>query len=347
LLVEAGQERERMLDMDRRLRPVRQRTFLVLAGALVLAAPWTGWWTLAPLVLAGALFRAAEGRIDRASHPEYWMFGAWAAAELIIAGSILLTGDAAIFLLALLAVPVVTLSARFSTRGIWLGVGLAVILILVVAIAADPHAVAENPPVVIAPIAVIVAASMLSAALKQSDIEHRDKAVLDPLTGLLNRSSLGARAKELEYQSALTREPVGIVLLDLDKFKLVNDSLGHAAGDGVLVDVAYRLRKGLRSYDLIYRVGGDEILILLPGADIIRARSIGNSARSIVREVQVGLDRTPVTASCGVSASHPGEPFNFKAVSTRADRALYAAKEADGLAVEENGAVEHFGAISA
>jgi len=74
-----------MLDMDRRLRPVRQRTFLVLAGALVPAGPWAGWWTLVPLVLAGVLFRAAEARIDRASHPEYWMFGAWTAAELIIA----------------------------------------------------------------------------------------------------------------------------------------------------------------------------------------------------------------------------------------------------------------------
>jgi hypothetical protein len=60
-----------MLDMDRRLRPVRQRTFLVLAGALVLAGPWAGWWTLVPLVLAGALFRAVEARIDRASHPNW------------------------------------------------------------------------------------------------------------------------------------------------------------------------------------------------------------------------------------------------------------------------------------
>lgn len=346
LLVEDGSERERMLDMDRRLRPVRQRTFLVLAGALVLAGPWVGWWTLVPLALAGALFRAAEARIDRASHPEYWMFGAWTAAELIIALSVLLTGNSAIFLLALLAVPVVTLSARFSTKVIWLGVGLAVILILAVAKAADSQTVAENPPLVIAPIAVVVAASMLSAALKQSDIEHRDKAILDPLTGLLNRGSLESRAKELEYQSALTREPVGVVLLDLDNFKLVNDSLGHAAGDGVLVDVAYRLRKGLRSYDLIYRVGGDEILILLPGADIDQARSVGDCARSNVRQVQAGLDRTRVTASCGVSASRAGEPFDFKAISARADQALYAAKKGDGLAAEESGAVERIGAAS-
>lgn len=335
-----------MLDMDRRLRPVRLRTFLVLAGALVLAAPWAGWWTLAPLVLAGALFRGVEGRIDGASRPEYWMFGAWAAAELIIGASILLTGDSAIFLLALLAVPVVTLSARFPTKGIWLGVGLAAVLILAVAIRADSQAVTENPPLVIAPIAVVVAASMLSAALKQSDIDHRDKAILDPLTGLLNRSSLETRAKELEHQSTLTREPVGIVLLDLDNFKLVNDSLGHAAGDGVLVEVAYRLRKGLRSYDLIYRVGGDEVLILLPGADLDHARSVGDSARSIVREVQVGLD-WQVTASCGVSSSRPGEPFDFETISACADRALYAAKETEGLAVQESGTVEHFGVASA
>ncbi len=74
-----------MLDMDRRLRPVRQRTFLVFAGALVLAGPWAGWWRLVPLVLAGTLFRAAEARIDRVSHPEYWTFAAWIATELIVA----------------------------------------------------------------------------------------------------------------------------------------------------------------------------------------------------------------------------------------------------------------------
>lgn len=336
-----------MLDMDRRLRPVRQRTFLVLAVALLLAAPWVGWWTLGPLVLAGIVFRAVEGRIDRASRPEYWMFSAWAAAEVIIAVSLLLTGESAISMLALLAVPVVTLSARFSSKGISVGVALAIALIVIVAVLANSNAVADDPPLVIAPIAVVVAASMLSTALMHSDVEHRDKAVLDPLTGLLNRSSLKVRVQELEHQSTMTREPVGVALLDLDDFKRVNDSLGHAAGDGVLVDVAYRLRKGLRSYDLIYRIGGDEILILVPGADIDHARLVGQNARLIVRQAQVGLDGTSITASCGVSASHVGEPFDFRAVSACADRALYAAKKADGLAIEESKTIEHFGAAFA
>jgi diguanylate cyclase (GGDEF)-like protein len=343
-LVENGPERERMLDMDRRLRPVRLRTFLILTVALLFAAPWAGWWTLGPLVLAGIVFRAVEGKVDQAFRPEYWMFGAWAAAEVIIAASILLTGESAISMLALLAVPVVTLSARFSSKGIWVGVALAIALILLVAVAADSHAVVDDPPLVIAPIAVVVAASMLSTALMHSDVEHRDKAVLDPLTGLLNRSSLEARAMELEHQSTMTRAPVGVVLLDLDNFKRVNDSYGHAAGDGVLVDVAYRLRKGLRSYDLIYRIGGDEILILVPGADLEHVQSVGQKARLIVQQVQAGLDGQSVTASCGVSASQAGEPFDFAAVSACADRALYAAKKSDGLVARESGRIERFGA---
>ena len=347
LLVEDGSERERMLDMDRRLRPVRQRTFLVLAGALALAAPWTGWWTLGPLALAWVLFRTTEGRINQTSHPEYWMFGAWAGAEIIIAASILLTGDSAVSMLALLAVPVVTLSARFSSRGIWIGVALAILLIVAVAMIADSRGVIGDPPLVIAPVAVVVAASLLSTALMRSDVEHRDKAILDPLTGLLNRSSLETRAKELEQQSAISREPVGVVLLDLDDFKRINDTFGHAAGDGVLIDVSYRLRKGLRSYDLIYRIGGDEILILVPGADIDHARSVGHQARLIVRQAQVGLDEASITASCGVGASHAGEPFDFKTVLACADQALYAAKKADGLAVQQSGTTEHFGAVSA
>ena len=103
------------------------------------------------MLLAGIVFRVVEKKIDLAGHPEYWMFGAWAAAETIIAASITLTGASAISMLALLTVPVVTLSARFSSRGIWVGVSLAIALTLAVAFGTDPRAVANNPPLVIAP----------------------------------------------------------------------------------------------------------------------------------------------------------------------------------------------------
>jgi diguanylate cyclase (GGDEF)-like protein len=166
-----------------------------------------------------------------------------------------------------------------------------------------------------------------------------------PLTNLLNRRSLKARAKEIEHQSALSREPVGVVYLDLDKFKRVNDSLGHEAGDAVLVDVAYQLRKGLRAYDLIYRLGGDEFLVLVLGADLVHARRVGEDARAIISQTQVAPG-IAVTASCDVSASVDGDPFNFAAVSAHADRALNQAKRGGGFASEEGTRVECFGAMA-
>jgi diguanylate cyclase (GGDEF)-like protein len=344
-LVAGGTARQRMLDMDRRLRPIRLRTFLVAALALLVAGPWTGWWTLLPLLIAAAVFRLTDTQTDRASRPEYWMFGAWAAAEAIIAASVALTSDSAISLLVLLAIPVVTLSARFSTHGIWAGGAIAVALMIAVALGTDAGGVAANPPLLIAPLAIVVAGAGLSTPLMSSDVEHRDKAILDPLTNLLNRRSLEARAREIEHQSALTREPVGVVYLDLDKFKRVNDLLGHEAGDTVLVDVAYQLRKGLRAYDLIYRLGGDEFLVLVPGADLAHTCRVGHDARAIIGQAQVGPGMA-VTASCGVSASAEGDPFNFATVSARADRALCEAKRGIGFACEDGAYVERFGAVA-
>src|SRR5947209_9231727 len=81
-------DRERMLDMDGRLRPARQRSFLVLAAALVACGPWLGWWTLAPLFAAGVLFAIADKRMHTMRRPEYVMFAAWAGSEVIIAISV-------------------------------------------------------------------------------------------------------------------------------------------------------------------------------------------------------------------------------------------------------------------
>jgi diguanylate cyclase (GGDEF)-like protein len=344
-LVAGGTARQRMLDVDRRLRPIRLRTFLIVAAAFLAAGPWTGWWTLLPLLIAVPVFRLAETWTDRASHPEYWMFGAWAAVEAIIAVSVALAGDSAISMLVLLTIPVVTLSVRFSMRGTWAGGAIAVALMIAVAFGTGAGSVVANPPLLIALLTVVVAGATLSTPLMRSDVEHRDQAILDPLTNLLNRRSLDVRAKEIEHQSALTREPVGVVYLDLDKFKSVNALLGHEVGNAVLADVAHQLRKGLRAYDLIYRLGADEFLILVPGADLAHARRVGLDAQAIVSRARVGPG-VAVTASCGVSASVEGDPFDFATISAHADRALCEAKRGDGFACQEGAYVKRFGAMA-
>jgi diguanylate cyclase (GGDEF)-like protein len=147
---------------------------------------------------------------------------------------------------------------------------------------------------------------------------------MDPLTQLLNRKALIARALELEEQARLTGEPVGVLVGDLDHFKAVNDRHGHQTGDAVLRDCAYRMRKELRAYDLAYRLGGEEFLVLLPGAGLDETAELAERLRvAIADEPVAGL---PVTMSFGVAATCPGEAFAFDALYSRADAAMYHAK---------------------
>lgn len=328
-LIDGGSDRERMLDMDRRLRPVRVRTLAVLTLALLAAGPWVGWWTIAPLMFAMVVFGLADTRVEDARRPEYWMFAAWAGSEAIIALSLALTGEAAVAMLAILAIPIVTLSARFSTRGIVLGVTTALALMLTVAFVTNSQEVIDNPPLLIAPMAVVIAVAMLSTALMHSDVEHRSMAVLDQLTGLLNRNALEARANELEQQSAITGQPVAVIVCDFDNFKEINDSVGHAVGDTVLKDAAYIMRKRLRAFDLAYRLGGDEFLILLPGSGLAEAEGLaGELSDAVAAEAVGGVLR--VTLSFGVGASEDGERFDYRQTFLKADEALYEAKRRAG-----------------
>jgi diguanylate cyclase (GGDEF)-like protein len=117
------------------------------------------------------------------------------------------------------------------------------------------------------------------------------------------------------------------VVGDLDEFKQINDRLGHAHGDAVLKEVAYRLRKQLRAFDLAYRVGGEEFLVLLPGANLQESATIAESLRqAICGERMIGDLR--LTMSFGVGASTGDERFDYEAVFAEADNALYAAKAA-------------------
>ena len=139
-------DRERLLDMERRLGPVRRASIGVIALALVACGPWLGWWTLIPLAVAAAASSSSPSGARRAAaRPEYLLFGAWTLSEIAIAGAVALTGDVETPTLAWLAIPVVTLSARFSARGVALGVGVALVLVFAVAFGTDADAIVDNP----------------------------------------------------------------------------------------------------------------------------------------------------------------------------------------------------------
>jgi diguanylate cyclase (GGDEF)-like protein len=314
-----GVDRERMLEMDRLLRPIRRLTFGVLAIALVLMGPWLGYWTLAPLALAAAVFDYADLRIARMGRPEWGLFAAYMCSQVIIGAACALTGEVGVPTLCWLTLPIITLAARFSMRGIALGVGFALGVLLVVTFGTDPRAVLDYPPLVIAPAALMIGVAMFQTSFMRSDIKQRAEAMIDPLTGLLNRKALDRRAEELAQQAAVTALPVAVVVGDVDHFKVVNDTRGHARGDEVLKAVAQQLRETLRAFDLVYRIGGEEFLVLLPGADEARAVTLAEELREAIER------ETEVTMSFGVAASH-GADFDYGAVFAAADKALYDAK---------------------
>jgi diguanylate cyclase (GGDEF)-like protein len=182
----------------------------------------------------------------------------------------------------------------------------------------------DNPVLLVAPLTLIASTAILSTALMNSDLHHRSETVIDPLTGMLNRKALATRVSELEQQSLVSGEPVGLVVGDLDHFKQVNDSCGHATGDSVLKEVAYEMRKELRAFDLAYRLGGEEFVILVLGAPAGASVELAERLRAAVaREQFSGIE---VTISLGVAATRCGEAFAWDDVFARADAALYEAK---------------------
>jgi diguanylate cyclase (GGDEF)-like protein len=322
--------------MEQRLQGVRGAAFGVLTAAILISAPWMGWWLIAPVLACGLAFGVVSRWLPTSTRPEYLVAFVWVCSQLTIAACASLTGGAGSPGLAWLVVPVITLPVRFGTRGVAAGVGVTIALLLGVTLGLDFHATVDGPERFLFPLAAIGAVALLSTALLSSDLEHRSEAVVDPLTGMLNRNALVTRVAELAQQSAVTKEPVALIVGDLDRFKLINDGHGHAAGDAALKDVAYRIRKCLRAYDLAYRLGGEEFLIVLPGADPDHAAAVAEDLRSAIESMPVaGLH---VTMSFGVAGSAPGE-FDYESVFAEADMALYEAKHAGRNRVCARGSV--------
>ena len=311
--------------MEARIRPLRAWSFGLLAIALVICGPWVGWWTLIPLAAAGVGFALLDRGLATAPYPEYRLAAAWLISELAIAASVALTGGPRSPAVSWLVLPVVTLAARFNVRGVLAGSAVAGALILASSLVVDPTEVVHHPQQVVFRLALLGAVALLSMALMRSDLAHRSASIIDPLTSMLNRNALGARVEELRVQAQVVNQPIGLIVCDLDHFKRVNDEHGHTAGDAVLRDVAYSLRKRLRAFDLAYRLGGEEFLVLLPGANAEQAASVAEQLRETICDDHHG--GLPVTMSFGVSAS-PRTAFDYEQTFDLADRALYAAKAA-------------------
>ncbi len=322
--------------MERRVQRYRAGCFAILALALTVVGPQVGWWWLVPLAAGFAGFAIADRFMQNSRRPQLWIAGAWSALPLLLAGAVVATGGPESPVVVWFALPAVTLGVRFEPWGMIVGTAYIVALFLLSTVALDPAAASDHSQILVAAMALILSTVILSGALVESDRAHRRRSTLDPLTGLFNRNALEQRLSELEGQPANVEEGLShaLLLCDLDHFKRVNDQLGHAAGDAVLQDVAYVMRATLRAGDSIYRVGGEEILVVLPGADREDAVEIAERLRVAVRERRpVGV---MVTVSIGVSVSRPGKVSTDDLIA-RADAALYAAKEGgrDAVSVDD------------
>jgi diguanylate cyclase (GGDEF)-like protein len=145
------------------------------------------------------------------------------------------------------------------------------------------------------------------------------------LTGLPNRRGMQLRLEGLVAHARRMDAPLAMLLCDIDHFKSVNDEHGHHRGDAVLVEAGEAIRRSLRASEQVYRVGGEEFLILLPGCDADLAAPVAQRVRRAIEAAEPG--GLPVTASLGMSAA-TGLDVDFDELFKRADSALYAAKGA-------------------
>jgi two-component system cell cycle response regulator len=176
----------------------------------------------------------------------------------------------------------------------------------------------------------------LQSQLLKAREDLRDQATRDSLTRLWNRSSiLTELSRELARAQRETR-PLGVVIVDLDHFKHVNDTYGHLAGDAVLREAARRMQNSIRQYDSIGRYGGEEFLILFPGCSEVDSFAQADRLRKQLAQSEMSLNESSVriTASFGVTTALPGESWTPESLIRRADEALYVAKKSGRNRVE-------------
>ena len=200
-------------------------------------------------------------------------------------------------------------------------------------LADDPVAFAGAVEQLVESIAAIQAAAM-EAHVQSRSRELESQAHTDPLTGLGNLRALQRELTNLLDVQKRYQRPFGLLLMDIDGLKRINDSHGHQAGDRVLMQVGMSLRRSVRSVDTAARIGGDEFCVLLPEQDLKTAAKLAaRLATAIEEEVASPGELASISVSIGVAAS-PEHGDEAESLIDTADRAMYRAKAAgEGIAL--------------
>ncbi|GAC1602749.1 MAG: hypothetical protein NVS3B21_31020 [Acidimicrobiales bacterium] len=274
-----------------------------------------------------------------------WLFGSHLVSSLVRTGRLPGTGVTGTLLVVMALVSFAMASVHPSAE--LLGerllqdppkLSMAHVVLVIVAMLAGPGTIAiqavKSVPVsgttgvAVALVSVLLAAYMGNLLVDRADHEHRS--THDELTDLPNRPLLVDRASRAIGHARRAGSEVAVMFVDLDQFKAVNDTFGHAAGDTLLREVAQRLRKCVRDEDTVARIGGDEFVLLLPrvaGLDgtVTVAQRV---KKAFIEPFPVGRDRLVVTASIGV-AMYPHDGDDAADLLSAADSAMYRVK-ADG-----------------
>ena len=309
-------EHDRFLDMNRRMQPVLRRTELLAIALLVPCVPWLQHKLAAiPFVLAGLISLPVPTIAKRTRRPEAVLFTWGLVSAVLIASGLVLARDQPAELV-LLAWPVLGFSGRFPVRVLMIGAAASMLMMIGATLLFWWSAVVHDPMQLTVPPAALLTLVFISVAVVRSDVEHRKASTRDSLTALLNRGSLSER---------IARGPAAAsaIMCDVDHFKDVNDRHGHTVGDDVLRGLADRIRSQVRADDAVFRVGGDEFLVLL--ADDRPAPEIAERIRDAVSARPIA--NLPITISCGIAHTETHQASGWSLIQ-RADAQLYHAKHA-------------------
>lgn len=168
----------------------------------------------------------------------------------------------------------------------------------------------------------------LQEQLLQAREALRDQASRDPLTGVWNHGAILTILRKEVARAARTHGPLAVVMIDVDRFKGINDSHGHLAGDSVLRETSRRLRGAMRTYDSLGRYGGDEFMAVVPGCEPEAAARFAESFRARIdrKAIETSEGLVPVTLSLGVVALESTQGVKSETLVRVADAVLYRAK---------------------
>ncbi len=325
-LCEGPLERTRMLELNRAVIGGTALMYLIGLAALLVGGSVFGWWIVGVLLVGaagGSLFRLFGARSLR---PEYWLFAMFVYTQVLTAFGIYFTGGWNSPYLPWLAMVCVGLPSSFSRRGVFVGLGFTFVALVVASL--GPGVPGDLRLARVCSVACVIGVvTAVGYVMMRTELRYRGEAMLDPLTGLMNRRALPERFDDVRRQALEMEAPIALLAVDIDHFKDVNDHYGHDRGDAVLRELASVMRIALRTCDEVYRTGGEEFLLVAGGATEQDACALAEHLRNAVEHARPAGVR--ITISIGVvSRPADGLTSDCDELMRIADAALYAAKRA-------------------